>query len=145
MGSLWVNGELTSPSKVGSNDGLGFGRFNEPNLDIHAYELFVPADELTAALSDRFDALVAEMKTDDLLDVEPSALRRMSYPSLAGAFCHPIELEEVIRDHLHRDILQIFTPFSASTELIINSTDEIRVTDRGVTLIGRCFRKRAST
>jgi hypothetical protein len=141
MITLLVDGKQVPLRSVGTNDGLGYGRFHVPGLEIHDYELFVGRDELVARMSEEFDALVAEMKEDDRLDDEPSALQRMGYPTLPDAFQHPEDFEKVIRTFLDRDILVAFLPFTEESDLVVNSTDQIRVTREGVTLSGRCFRR----
>lgn len=142
MATLLFDGQAAPLSSLGMHDGLGYGRFDAPGLEVHSYEFFVSSGELAVAMSEEFDALVAEMREDDLLVDERSAFQRMEYPTLRHAFRHPKELEEVIDTFLHHDILVRFVPFSDRSEFVINSTDEIRVTESGVTLAGRCFRVR---
>lgn len=137
-----LDGQPTPANDLGTNDGLQYGRFDAPGLEVHSFEFTVGADELVEALSAHFSELVAEMREDDLRDEEPSALSRMGYPSLGNAFDSPAELKEVIDIFLDRTILETFLPFSERSEFIINSTDEIQVSRSEVTIRGRCFRKR---
>jgi hypothetical protein len=137
----FVDGARVDPSLLGTNDGLNYGRFDAPGLEVHTYEVRIEIEELLPAMAGAFDDLVVEMRTDDRLDVEPSALMRMGYPSLRAAFDHPAELREVIDIFMHRDILVAFAPYTAQSEFIVNSTDEILVDDAGLTLRGRCFRR----
>lgn len=140
--TLLFDGKQVPLRSLGTNDGLNFGRFDAPGLEVHSYELCVSADELVVAMSAEFDALVEEMKVDDLLDDEPSALQLMCYPKLREALHWPEELREVIRIFLEREILIAFVPFSGESDFVINSVDRIFVTESGVTLAGRCFRCR---
>ena len=139
---FWLDGQSVEASVLATNDGLNYGRFDAPGLEVHTYELVVTRGELSAAFSVAFDSLVAEMREDDLHDDHPSALKRMNYPTLNDAFFHPSELEEVIRIFLDREILARWTPLTEASEFVINSTDAIQVTAAGVTLSGRCFRRR---
>ena len=142
MPRLWVDGRSIEPAFLATNDGLNYGRFDAPGLEVHTYELVVTRGELIKAFSAAFDSLVAEMREDDLHDDHPSALKRMNYPSLNDAFFQPSELEEVIEIFLDREILSRWTPLTDACEFVINSTDAIQVTAAGVTLSGRCFRRR---
>jgi hypothetical protein len=142
MASFFVDGEALEQALLGTNDGLNYGRFDAPGLEVHAYEVRVGIDEVLAAMSADFDKLVEEMRTDDLLDDEPSALMRMGYPTMRDAFAHPDDLREVIRIYMHREILWTFAPFSERSDYIINSTDEIHVAPDGLRFVGRCFARR---
>src|SRR5689334_4389619 len=103
MAAFFVDGATIEPALLGTNDGLNYGRFDAPGLEVHAYEVRVGIEEVLAAKSADFDKLVEEMRTDDLLDDEPSALMRMGYPTMRDAFAHPDDLREVIRIFMDRE------------------------------------------
>jgi hypothetical protein len=140
--AVLLDGTSVAAAILGTNDSLGYGRFDAPGLEVHRYEFSASADEIILALSSAFAALVAEMKVDDLLDGEPSALMRMGYPTLREAFHWPRELREVVEVFLHNEILVAFMPFTDQSDFVINSTDEIHINESGLRLLGRCFRRR---
>jgi hypothetical protein len=142
MAAFFVDGATIEPPLLGTNDGLNYGRFDAPGLEVHAYEVRIGIEEVLAAMSAEFEKLVEEMRTDDLLDDEPSALMRMGYPTMRDAFAHPDDLREVIRIFMHREILWTFARFSEQSQYIINSTDAIHVDPNGLRFVGRCFARR---
>ena len=142
MATLQIDGKPTELGTCGTNDGLGFGEFSAQGLVIHRYVFTASAEEVVAAFSPAFDELVEEMREDDKLDSAPSALQRMGYPTLPGAFAQPRELAEVIDIFLDRDILAHFAPFTDASRFVINSVDGLSVTESAVTIEGRCFARR---
>ena len=142
MAHLFLDGAPVDRAILGTNDGLNYGRFDAPGLEVRRYELLASAEEVIAAFSSAFTVLVEEMRVDDLRDDEPSALMRMGYPTLREAFRWPRELCEVIDIFLDVEILSFFAPFTAESQLVINSTDEVRIDDLGLHIVGRCFRRR---
>lgn len=126
-----------------TNDGLNYGRFDAPGLEVHSYEFSATAEEIIGAFSKAFDDLVTEMRVDDRNDEDPSPLLRMGYPTLQDAFAQPNDLAEVIEIFLDRNILEHFVPGTELSEFVINSTDSIHVDQYAVLLRGRCFRRGA--
>jgi hypothetical protein len=136
---LQIDGIPTDARTCGTNEGLGFGRFSEEALVTRRYVFTAPAEDVIAVFSTAFDDLVREMRADEEHDSNPSALRRMGYPKLRGAFAHPRELSEVINEFLGRDILAHFVPYTDESTVVINSIDALSVTESAVTIEGRCF------
>ena len=123
----------------GTNEGLGFGRFSTPGLVVRGYSFRASAEEIVATFSEAFDALVGEMRVDDLSDGNPSPLQRIGYPTLRAAFDHPKALGEVIETFLGRDILARFVPFSDNSRFVLNSIHTVSVSEAAVVLEGTCF------
>ena len=139
MAALQIDEIPTDLATCGTNDGLGFGRFSMPALVIRRYVFSASAEEVIAAFSRAFDELAEEMRVDDKADSSQSALQRMGYPPLRGAFAHPRELTEVIEIFLGRDILAHFVPSTDESKFVINSIEALSVTESAVTIEGRCF------
>ena len=139
LATLELDGVPVDLATCGTNDGLGFGRVSTPGVITRRYSFRASAEELVAAFSAAFDALVGEMRVDDLLDKSPSALQRMGYPTLRTAFDHPEALGEVIATFLGRDILARFVPLRDSSTFVINTIQTVSVTDTAVVLEGTCF------
>jgi hypothetical protein len=142
-----IDGQRVPAAIVGTNDGLNYGRFfqHEPV----AYEAVLPIACL-GWYAPEFAALVDEMREDDKLDEQPSALAQMGYcRTLAEAAEHPDHpdlLAEVVRVFCDRELLAHHFPFDeASSQFVINSTDAISVVARSIVIRGRCWRHHSSS
>ena len=85
------------------------------------------------------------MRIDDALKNSPTELMKMGYPSLEEAFAYPNLLAEAIQIFLDRDILCHYLSSCSKPDLVINSTDQVDVTQSELVIHGRCWdaRKRS--
>jgi len=134
-----LNGNEIEAARFGVNDGLNFGRFDGVDRPLVSYELRVTRAELLSRIEGLWNSLVDEMRADDRLDETPSALARMGYPTLEGAFAFPASLGEVVETFLAVSVLNAFTPLSSGSMFVMNSVDAVVVDADSLSISGRCF------
>ena len=141
---LTVDNADADLSLVTYNDGLNYGRFDVPDLEVHTYSLFFPRAEFVRLLGDVYDKCIAELKRDDEITGEMSDLSAAGWPALADLLSRNALAVETIETFFDRDTFHAFGLYKPNADLIINSTDTIRVDTDNVIISGRCFRRRVA-
>ena len=141
---LTVDNADVDLSLVTYNDGLNYGRFDTPGLEIHDYAAFFPHAEFVRLLSGTYAKCIAELKHDDEITGEVSALGAAGWPSIADLLGYSDLAVETIETFLDRDTFNAFGLDRPDAELVINSTDAVRVDADNVIISGRCFRRRVA-
>ena len=139
---LYVDGIATNTNLITYNDGLNFGRFDTPGLRIHKYKLEIDKDEFIKEIQDEFWHCLCEVREDDKTTGDHSPFKRSAYKPLSQMFEHPHELAECIDIWFDRYILDKFIGLKDTFDYVINSTDEIKVTETKVLLSGKCFERK---
>ena len=138
---FWIDGVVAKSDSVTYNDGLNFGRFDAPGLRIHKYKLQIDKDEFIREVQDEFRECLCEMREDDKATGNNSPFKRSGYKPLSKMFEHPHELAECIDIWFDRFILDKFIGLKDTFDYVINSIDEIKVTENKVLLSGKCFER----
>ena len=82
---------------------------------------------------------MCEIGEDDKATGGNSPFKRSGYKPLSQMFEHPRELAECIDIWFDRYIFEKFIGLKETFDYVINSTDEIKVTETNVMLSGKCF------
>ncbi len=142
---ITVDQQVVPAELVTYNDGLGYGRFDKGDIEVHSYSLYVDRESLIEKLHETYQVCCEEIKRDDAICGEPSSFQVMGYSSLREAFDHPEQLAEVITTYFQQDIFQSYLPGGEDATFVINSTDKVLATNDGVLIEGRCFKHRLSS
>ena len=140
---FWIDGVVTNTNLITYNDGMNFGRLDTPDLRIHKYKLEIDKDEFIEEVQDEFWECLCEIREDDHATDDNSPFKRTGYKALSQMFEHPHELAECIDIWLDRYVLDKFIGFKNIFNFVINSMDEIKVTETKVILSGKCFERKA--
>ena len=81
------------------------------------------------------------MKTDDNVFGDISDFSRTGYISLPDMFDHKKELSSIVSDFLDRILFSALFPGHPENEFVINSTEEILITDTEIKVSARVFKK----
>lgn len=127
------------PGAVTYNSGLGYGRLDRGNIEVHSYSFFAPRADLIDRFGAAYAAQCEDFRKDDELCGDPSLYAALGYGSLAEAFERPAELAAVVKGYLDRDIFEVYLPMTDAFEYVINSTDRVLVSSEGLLIEGRCF------
>jgi len=138
---FWMDGVVTDTNLITHNDGLNFGRFDSPNLITHEYKIEIDRDEFITEIQDKFWNCLCEVREDDKATGEHSPFKRSGYKQLSQMFEHSYELAECIDIWFDRYILDKFIGVKDTFEYVINSVDDIKVTENKVLLSGKCFER----
>jgi hypothetical protein len=139
---VWISlaGARVSPSRIGTNDGLNYGRQVDDAL---VYQAVLPITQLDWYAAE-FAQMVDELREDDERYGDTSRFAAIEYRrTLAEAAALPEALAEAIMGMCDRELLAHHFPFDArSCELVINSTDAVVVVAGQIIIRGRCFGRR---
>lgn len=139
---FWIDEVVTNTNLVTYNDGLNYGRFDATDLRIHEYKIEIDGKEFIRETQDEFWYCLCEMREDDKATGDNSPFKRSGYKPLSQMFEHPRELAECIDIWFDRYILDKFIGLKDTFDYVINSTDEIKVTETKVLLSGKCFERK---
>ena len=139
---FWMDGEVAKSDLVTYNDGLNFGRFDTPGLRVRKYRLEIDKDEFIREIQDEFWDCLRKVREDDKATGDNSPFKRSGYKRLPQMFEHPHELAECIDIWFDRYTLDKFIGLKDTFDYVINSIDEIKVTEMKVLLSGKCFEKK---
>ena len=138
---LTVDNTYVALSLVTYNDGLNYGRFDAPGLEIHSYAAFFPRTDFIRLLSADYAKCMAELKRDDERTGEVSDLAAAGWPPLSQLLTNADLAAETIECFLCRDTFNAFGLLHTDADFVINSTDVVRVDTENVIIMGRCFRR----
>ena len=135
-----INGEETEIGKVSCNHGMNYGQFRLEGLEMDDYELILAKEEFTKVIESLYCRVREDIRADDIACNEESEFSRTGYVSLEKMFNHHEELESVISTYLDRDLFEKVLPLRIEQGYIINSTDDVTVSDETVSIKGRTYR-----
>ena len=141
---LTVDNADADISLVTYNDGLNYGRFDAPDLEVYPYSAFFPRAEFVRLLADIYDKCNVELKRDDEITGEVSELAAAGWPSLADLLSRSDLAVETIETFFDRDTFHAFGLYQSNADLVINSTDSVHLDADNVIISGRCFRRRVA-
>ncbi|WP_370477064.1 hypothetical protein [Tamlana flava] len=122
------------------NDGLNFGRFFE-DTKVVDYTISLGQDHFLSLMEDFYNQVRNEIKADDEAMNDTSDFSESGYCSLQELFNHEVAFSEIVKAHLGRPLLAKLFLNSSNPNYIINSIDEIEVTNE-IFLKGRAFKKK---
>ena len=135
-----INGEETEIGKVSCNHGMNYCQFRFEGLEIDDYELILAKEEFIKIIESLYCRVREDIRADDIACNEKSEFSRTGYVSLEKMFGHHEELESVISTYLDRDLFEKVLPLRIEQGYIINSTDDVTVSDETVSIKGRTYR-----
>lgn len=137
-----IRNKSVSIDQITYNDGLNYGRFDSSDLEIFPYEYSITKEEFITLMSCSYERCLAEIRRDDISCNDTSAFSRMNYADISSAFKHPEAFEEAIDTYFDRELFGKTLVQGEAQDFIINSTDNVKVSNAKITIIGRCFRRK---
>ena len=139
---VWISlaGARVPIARIGTNDGLNYGRYLDDAL---VYQAVLPLARLDW-YAPEFAQLVDELREDDERYGDASRFAAFEYRrTLAEAAAFPDALADAIRGFCDRELLAHHFAFDENTnEIVINSTDAVFVVAEQIVIRGRCFGRR---
>lgn len=128
-------------SLVTYNDGLNYGRFDFPGLEIHNYAVFFPQADFIRLVSTDYLRCMDELNDEDEFAGEVCPLAAAGFPPLDTLLTNFALAADTIKTFLDRDTFAAFGMLNSTADLVINSTDSVYVDSEYVVINGRCFRR----
>lgn len=134
-----INNKVIPLQEVSYNDGLNFGRINQPNKLYYNFSLELNFNEFLELIEDDFNQLRAEIKEDDSLYNDSSSFKEVNYNDLKNLLYAKSGLENIIVDYLDRIIYdKLFTTIERK-KYTIQSTHFVEINNDKIIIVGQCF------